>query len=172
MLEVALLTVFLLIAVGGLSGAVLSSLRVSRATEESARADAAIRALAADMQSTAFNVLYRQYNGDPSDDVPAPNAGPGNAFDVRGLTARPDDPDGRVGRIVFPTEPPGGGPGERLREDVEDARLGMPRDLDGDGDDDDDVSAGTYLVLPVRLVVEWRGAGGTRTVSQDFLLVP
>jgi Tfp pilus assembly protein PilV len=63
MLEVALLTVFLLIAVGGLSGAVLSSLRVSRATEESARADAAIRALAADMQSTAFNVLYRQYNG-------------------------------------------------------------------------------------------------------------
>lgn len=171
LLEVALLSIFLLVAVGGLSGAVLSSLRLSRATEESAVADAAVRALAADMQTGAFDALFRLYNGDPGDDPGGQGTGPGNAFDVRGLTPRTDDPDGRVGRIVFPSVPTGG-LGEALREDVEDARLGMPRDLNGDNDLLDDVGNGAYLVLPVRIVVEWRGAGGNRTVTQDFLLVP
>ena len=49
MVEIAIVAVLLLVAVGGLSGAVLSSLRLARTSEESALADEATRALAARM---------------------------------------------------------------------------------------------------------------------------
>ena len=56
---------------------------------------------------------------------------------------------------------------------MSDARLGMAngRDLNGDGDVDDDVTA-DYVLLPVRLIVEWSGAGGNRSYELDLLLVP
>jgi type II secretory pathway pseudopilin PulG len=169
MVEVAILTVLLLVAVGGLSGAVLSSVRLSRATEESALAADAARALGARMQAGTFAELFRNYNADPDDDVGG--TGPGAAFDVEGLTPRTGDPDGRVGRIVFPSVPTGIGSGEILREDFVDERLGMPRDLNGNGDTLDAMDR-DYLVLPARLIVEWTGTSGNRQVELDVLLVP
>jgi hypothetical protein len=174
LVEVALLAILLLTAVGGLASAVLSSLTLSRTSEESALADDAVHALAAEMQTGAFLDLFRMYNGDPGDDPAGPGTAPGQHFDVRGLTPRADDPDGRVGRIVFPAVPNGAG-GEELREDVVDPRLGMEegvgRDLNGDGDALDAVST-EYLVLPLRFVVEWTGAGGERLLERNFVLVP
>jgi len=158
--------------VGGLSGAVLSSLKLSRTTEEGALADEAVRALAARMQNTTFRDIFATYNGVGDDDPGAPDTAPGNAFDIAGLAPRSGDADGRVGRIVFPSID--AGPGlERLREDVIDSRLGMDaggRDLNGDGDALDDVTD-DYALLPVRLIVEWTGAGGNRTHELDLLLV-
>lgn len=171
MVEVAILTVLLLVAVGGLSGAVLSSVRLSRATEESALAADAARALAARMQSGTFSELFRRYNADPDDDPDGPGTAPGAAFDVLGLTARTGDADGRVGRIVFPSVPTGIGTGEVLREDVVDERLGMPRDLTGNGNTLDATDR-DYLVLPARLIVEWSGTSGNRQVELDVLVVP
>ena len=112
------------------------------------------------------------YNASVLDDVGLPTV-PGPNFDVTGLAPRSDDPDGRVGRIVFPSiDLPGGG--QALREDVIDARLGMApdgRDLNGDGDALDDVTL-DYQLLPARLIVEWTGAGGDRSYELDLLLVP
>lgn len=174
LVEVTILAVLLLVAVGGLSGAVLSSLKLSRTTEESALADEAARALAANMLVTAFPSIFSDYNGTPQDDLGGLGTGPGAAFDVRGLTPRTGDEDGRVGRLVFPTAPLMGG-GEALREDVVDERLGMldgvGRDLNGDGDALDDVT-GDYVLLPVRVIVEWTGAGGNRSYELDLLLEP
>jgi len=158
LLEVALLSIFLLVAIGGLSGAVLSSLRLSRATEESAHADAAVRALAADMQTGAFDALFRLYNGDPGDD-PVPGTGPGNAFDVRGLEPVRNDPDGRVGEVIFP------GDGVTLREDWNDRLLGMPRDLDLLEPDADPSVATAYRILPLVVRVRWNGAAGVQQVQ-------
>jgi len=170
LVEVAILAVFLLVAVGGLSSAVLSSLQLSRTTEESALADEAARGLAADMQSHTFRDIFKLYNADPNDD-PVGIVGPGAAFDVRGLTPRAGDADGRVGRIEFPAVPTGVGTGVALREDFDDRRMAMPRDLNGNGADVDDASA-DYLVLPVRLIVEWTGAGGNRSLELDLALLP
>ena len=176
LVEVAIVTVLLLVAVGGLSGAVLSSLRLSRATEESARADEAVRALAGRIHNDGFGVLFQQYNADPSDDLLGAGKAPGAAFDVPGLTARPDDPDGHVGRIVFPTVDLLGGK-QALREDVVDERLGMlagvGRDLNGNGElpNDDQMTVG-YVILPARLIVEWTGAGGDRSYELDLVFVP
>jgi len=171
LLEVALLTIFLLVAVGGLSSAVLSSLRLSRSTEESALADDAVRARAAQMQVVTFSDVFRSYNADPSDDPGLPGSAPGAAFDVRGLTPRRDDPDGRVGRIVFPSVPVGAS--EELREDVVDPRLGMAqgRDLNGDGDALD-VVTNDYIALPARVIVEWTGQSGNRSCELDLFMLP
>jgi hypothetical protein len=170
LVEVAVLALLLLVAVGGLSGAVLSSLRLTRTTEESALADEAVGALAAEMRLTDFEDIFRRYNGTLDDDPPGP-AAPGNSFDIRGLTPRSGDPDGRVGRIVFPSIELVGG-GEALREDVLDARLGMQAGLDMnlDGDALDDVTA-DYVLLPARLIVEWTGAGGNRSYELDLVMV-
>jgi hypothetical protein len=178
LVEVAILAVLLLVAVGGLSGAVLSSLRLARTTEESSLGDEAARALAARMQAQDFHDLFYLYNAYPKDDPLAGLAegtAPGAAFDVVGLTARAGDPDGHVGRIVFPTvDLPGGV--TALREDVVDPRLGMPslgmpgRDLNGDGNFDALDHAGDYVLLPARLIVEWTGAGGDRAYELDVVL--
>lgn len=174
LIEVTILALLLLVAVGGLSGAVLSSLRLSRVTEESALADEAARARAARMQVTAFGDIFRTYNEAPGDDLGGAGTSPGAGFDVRGLTPRRDDPDGRVGRIVFPAVDVGGGVFV-LRESFEDERLGMlagvGRDLNLDGDTADDLQTG-YQLLPARLIVEWTGAGGNRSYELDVVLTP
>lgn len=172
LVEVAILAVLLVVAVGGLAGAVLSSLRLANSSEESAQADEATRALAARIQTLQFDQLFKLYNGYPKDDPNGEGTGPGAAFDVLGLEPQADDPDGRVGRIVFPAVDVGGGV-QALREDVEEPRLGMVpgRDLNGDGDALDDVTNG-YVILPARLIVEWTGAGGDRSYELDLLLVP
>ena len=174
LVEVAILSIFLLVAVGGLSSAVLSSLRLSRASEESALADEAARTLAGELAIANFSDVFKLYNS--SADTAAGVVAPGANFDVRGLQPRSDDADGRVGRIIFPSVPDAGGM-ERLREDVQDARLGMDgpagpgRDLNGDGDALDDVTD-DYAILPVRLIIEWTGVGGDRSHELDILLVP
>jgi hypothetical protein len=169
LVEVAIVAVLLLVAVGGLSGAVISSLRLARTTEESTVADEAVRALAARMQTEDFGELFRRYNSTPGDIA---GAEPGAAFDVTGLAPQADDADGRVGRIVFPTVDFGGV--QALREDVVDPRLGMPagRDLNGDTLVDALDHAGDYRILPARLIVEWTGAGGDRSCELDVVLVP
>lgn len=163
-----MLALLLLLAVGGLSSAVLSSVRLGRVNQESALADHAARALGARMQTFPFDDIFSAYNATPGDD---PAGAPGAAFDVRGLNPRAGDPDGRVGRIVFPSVTLAGG-AEALREDVIDPRLGMAdgRDLNGDLDAADDVT-GDYVLLPARLIVEWTGAGGDRAYELDLVLV-
>jgi len=175
LIEVALLSILLLVAVGGLSGAVLSSLQLARSTEESARADDAARALLARLQVTPFADVFASYNSDPQDDPGGPGRALGAAFDVPGLTPRRDDPDGRVGRIVFPSIVTSGTT-EELREDLVDARLGRDellggRDLNGDGDALDVVND-DYRILPVKILVEWRGSSGQRSFELDAVLLP
>ena len=173
LVEVALLSVFLLIALGGLSSAVISSLKLSRTTEETSIADDAARRMAGELQTVNFSAIFASYNANPNDDPNLPGTAPGAAFDVRGLTPRNGDPDGRVGRLVFPSVDLGAG--EVLREDVVDPRLGMEegegRDLNGNGETDDDVTL-DYAILPVRIVLEWTGPGGNRSHELDLLLVP
>jgi len=58
----------------------------------------------------------------------------------------------------------GGGSGTfyTLREDYVDAKLGMPRDLNGDSLIDDLDHSGDYVVLPVHVQIRWRGNFGPR----------
>ena len=50
-----------------------------------------------------------------------------------------------------------------LREDYQDALWGMPRDLTGDSIIDAEDHAENYILLPVRVRIEWQGRVGPRT---------
>ncbi len=86
-------------------------------------------------------------------------------FDVDGLAPAKSDKDGRVGRVLFPMV------GNDLREDVKDARLGMPADLDSDGKIDALPKNLTYRFLPVTIEIRWQGKLGDRVFRLDTVLV-
>src|SRR4029077_3113943 len=102
------------------------------------------------------------------DDPGGPATAPGANFAVTGLSTVPGDADGMVGEYIFPTELVGGV--AQLREDVVDARFGMPRDPDGDGDVDSIDHSGNYRILPVRVRLRWKGMNGVRVLELESIL--
>ena len=57
-----------------------------------------------------------------------------------------------------------------VREDLVDAELGLPRDLNGDNVVDDQNHAGDYIILPVCIVVRWQGMFGERSLRMVTML--
>ena len=119
-----------------------------------------------------LRTVFPAYDASKANDPP--NA-PGPYFDVRGLNPDPNDPSGRVGRVIFPVGPPPPSAPIRdpvLREDVRNPRMGMPADLDGNGKIDDQPKDATYIHLPVMVEVRWKGRIGQQSVSLVTWLVP
>ena len=155
-------TVFLLVA-----GAVVTTLVVSTAlnstNRESALASRAVQSKLEEVKAVAFSEAFARYNSTAADN-PALGTSPGNTFAVVGLSPQDGDADGFVGSVQFP------GPGNALQENVVDEELGMPRDLDGDTVTDAADHAGDYRVLPVRVVVQWKGKNGARSLDMVTVL--
>jgi hypothetical protein len=163
--EMAIAAVVLTVAVCGLSGSVVSAVALNRVNHETALAEAAVRGAMEQVTGAPFAEAFARFNTDPTDDPAGPGTAPGGTFAVAGLRG---DGAALPGRIVFPTVDAGGGP--ELRENVEDAALGMPRDLNGDGNIDALDHAGNYRLLPVRVSVTWRGVSGLRNLTIESLL--
>lgn len=159
----------LLVAIGGFFGAITSSLQLSDTVDEVAIADEALTQFVERLDWIDFEDRFAVYNADPTDDPGGAGTSPGAHFAVPGLRPRRDDPDGFVGQVIFPTAPSLVGTLE-LREDVEDQRLGMPRDLNGDGDVDSNDHAEDYTLLPVTIRLEWVGLGGNGVMQRSVLL--
>lgn len=159
-------TVMMVIAAGGLFAAMLESRSLERVNDESSRAYAAAERMLEEIAGSEFERIFAAYNSTAVDD--AGLAAPGATFVVAGLPAQAGDPDGIVGRIEFPAT--AGVPAARLREDIDDPSLGMPRDLNADGVVDALDHSGDYLLLPVRVHVEWNGFSGDRAVAIETLL--
>jgi len=152
------------ITMGALSVLQFSSIALSRSNQDlSAAMDAAQSVLEELREEGDFSDIFVRWNGNPGDDPDA--SAPGNAFDVRGLEPAPDDPDGRVGEVIFP------GDGLLLIEDGTDRALGTPRDLNLDGDIDSADHASDYRVLPVLVRVRWLGSRGTQQIEIASTLV-
>lgn len=145
----------LTVAIGGLAGSVAYGLRLHRTNREAAIAEQAARAILADLRSVPFEDVFATFAADPD-------------IEVEGLNPRPDDADGMVAELVFPTTEMGGP--LQLHEDADIPALGCPRDLDGqDGIEAGDQS-GEYIILPVLLRLEWRGAGGDASQTYHAML--
>jgi len=153
LLEIVISTAILLTLLVGFSYGLVSSTSLGKATREQGMAREAARARLEEMRGTAFEDVLARFDAESAD------------FDVPGLDARPEDPDGRVGTIVFPLDE-----GGELREDLELARLGMPRDLSGEGDIDALDHAADYRLLPVLVRLEWRGASGDASFEMVTVL--
>ena len=127
MLEVMLVMVVMTLAVSMLAGTITSTAKMGTLQLENAIATEAARERLEFMRIQDFDELFARFNEDPADDPGGAGTAPGANFDVLGLSPRETDLDNLCGQIRFPVRS-----GE-LREDLVDAKLGMPRDLDMDG---------------------------------------
>ena len=169
LVEVALASVVLIVALGGLTGAILSGLKLSHTNAENARAEAELRMMLAEIQSLGAAAAYATYNEDPGDDLGGPGTAPGSGFEVENMTPVEGDPDGLAGEVIFPAS--WNGPELELREDTADPAFNMPRDLNGDGDVDEEDHSEDFVILPVRVRIRWTGASGPRSAERSMLLV-
>jgi len=154
------LAVALIVFTAGSGGVVLCHLgaqRLSRINRETEQAVNAALSAVDQVRSVPFAEAFARFNATAGDD-PA-GSSPGSSFDVTGLEPLPGDADGLPGEILFP------GDGSELSEIVADASLGMPRDLNADEDDEDADAAADYVVLPVKVRIEWSGPSGPRRVE-------
>lgn len=158
--------VVLILAVGGTLGVITSFVTLEESSRETTLAYLEAQRTVEALQGQPFGEVFARFNDTAADD-PAIGASPGAAFDVIGLEPQAGDADGRVGLVVFPSDP---GDPTRLLENQQDPSLGLPRDLNADGELDGDDRAGDYEVLPVRVRVEWVGRSGNRFVELHTVL--
>lgn len=168
LIDVMMAAIVLAVAISGLSGSILVALSLNRVNRDTAVAQQAARLAIEQLESRTFNEIFAAYNGNAGDNagLGTPAVGPG--FAVAGLEPLPGDADGMCGRFMFPVTVVGGV--EQLREDVVDANLGMPLDLDGANGIDAANHATDYRLLPVRIRVEWQSRVGPRQLDFETML--
>lgn len=155
LLEVSIAAAVLAVALTGLLSVMVSANTLRKVNRESAMANQAARELIETVQGQNFNTVFQTMLAAP-------------AFDVDGLRVQVGDADGSVGEVQFPTASVGGV--DQLREDVVDPALGMPRDLNGDGLIDNLDHSGDYVLLPMRIRLQWRSVTGNRTLDIETLM--
>lgn len=158
LLELSITIAVLVIGIGAVVSTMVASAAVGHTNREEQTALEAGRSAIETLKGGDFEQVFALYNQDPADD-PLPGTAPGAGFAVALLDPQRADADGLEGQLFFP------GDGIELREDFVDADLGMPRDLNLDGIIDGLDHADDYLVLPVRVRVQWTGENGNREIE-------
>jgi hypothetical protein len=184
LIEVIITLSILVVASSIFCQMLLAGRRMRQTNRENALAADAARVVVERMHNAPFLNVYRDYNEDPKDDPLGNGTGPGSTFAVEGLEPVDGSPHGHVGRIYLPSRSVevqadggagggklgamgGGGAGAtviewHLREDIEDDSLGLPRDLNGNNIVDEADHSSDYILLPVRIRIEWRSGNATR----------
>ena len=193
LVEIVVVFTLMTVALAMYASTSISTAKMRSMGRESAKASDAARTVIERMHNVEWRQLYATFNADPADDPGGPGTAPGNRFEVPGLEPVTGAESTFVGEIVFPAEEievqtivelgrldEGGNPIApvletktllQLREDFEDDRLGMPRDLNGDNVIDDLEHAGDYVVLPVRVRVTWAGRLGPQSLELCTMFV-
>jgi hypothetical protein len=163
--EMVVVFAIVTIAISMFARTMASSKKLDPVATESTIAASAARTILERMKNHPFEQIFPLYNTVPGDDPGGVGTAPGAFFDVEGLT--PIAPGVKCGTVVFPTRT-----GQFLREDVEDALLGMPRDLNADGVIDSQNHANDCLIIPIRIRVEWimRGSKDTRRYFEMYTM--
>jgi prepilin-type N-terminal cleavage/methylation domain-containing protein len=151
LVEISVVLAIVTVAVAMLSQTLGSATRLDPVTRETAIASGAIHDVIEQMHNHPFGQIFASYNQRADDDPGGPGTAPGSRFPVDGLMPIPGSSS--VGTISFPAIE------GRLREDVSDAQLGMPRDLNGDGIVDSRDHSNDCVLFPVRVRVEWASGG-------------
>jgi hypothetical protein len=156
MLEALIALVLFTVAAAAYAGALAATAESSADRRGTSLASSAARDIVERMRALPAHERFASYNSDPADDPGGAGTAPGALFAVAGLTLLEGDADGFVGAVEFPTTQ------GVLREDSSDARLGMPRDLNGDTLIDDQPHNADYVILPVRVRIEHQVRGARR----------
>lgn len=167
LLELCVAMSILAIALLAYAKTVAGTTVASRTSREAALANEAARLVVENMRAQPLANVFAMFNTIVADD-PVGVVSPGANFAVPGLWARRGDADGMPGEIRFPVTMVGGVP--QLRENLVDAEFNMPEDLTGEGTIDAVNHAANYKMLPVIVLVRWRGAGGPGEVKYQTIL--
>lgn len=159
MLEVAVTITIVTVSLSMFAQTMASSKKLDPIASETAVAASAARTMLEEMKNREFKELFALYNADPSDDPDGAGTAPGSTFAVPELT--PLVPGGRAGTIVFPVLD------GQLRENVRDNPLCMPRDLNSDDTVDSADHSTDYILLPIRIRIDWI-AKGTKATQRKF----
>lgn len=164
MVEVAIAMPIALIAIGMLVQMFAGGSGLREAGRESGVAITAAQSAIEKIRNEDFRQVFALYNEDPYDDPGGPGTAPGHRFDVADLVEIDSDPDGVVGEIILPTWNAGSAVAAhwQVRENAVNVPLGMPRDLNGDAVVDDEDHSADYTLMPVVVVLRWRGRFGPR----------
>ena len=166
LVEMSVSLVVLTIAINMTLGAITSFAGLEEANQQKTDAYLAARRMVETLQAAQFGDVLSLYDENPVND-PAGIVVPGPGFAVPSLDAVEGDPDGLAGRVLLPLDAAG-----QLREDQIDASFGGPRDLNADGIQDALDHSNDYIILPVRVRIEWRSRSGDRFVELQTLLSP
>jgi len=165
--EMMFAMVALLLFLGGYTRSVLGSMMSSESSHEVSVATAAARQALEGLKGVPFTAAFAAFNEVEDDDPGGVGTAPGAGFAVPGLQVLDGDPDGMVGRYIFPTDAVAIG---ELREDADVPALGMPRDLNLNGAIDVDARNGDYRLLPVIVRLEWRSQRGPASLEFKTVL--
>ncbi|MBK7875515.1 MAG: type II secretion system protein [Planctomycetes bacterium] len=154
LVEIVVVIAIMTISMAMYAQTLTASARLDPVANETMLAAEGARLVLERMKAEDFEDVFALYNADPTDDPGGPGTAPGNTFSVEGLA--PATTGAIVGRIDFPVVD------GTLRETATDETLVMPRDLNGDGVIDAASRANDYLLLPVRVRIEWASATGRR----------
>ncbi len=161
LLEVVVVMAILAISLSLFGTTLGASLRLDPVGREKAIAAEAARSKLEEMRNHPFAQVFALYNDLPEDDPGGVGTAPGDCFSVPDLA--PTSAGACIGRITFPTFK------SQLRENIVDDNLGTPRDLNGDGEVDEIDHVGDYILLPIRVTVEWMPTAG-KGAKRNFTL--
>lgn len=165
LIEACVALAVLSIAMVMLGSTIASSSLMRAEKREASIAAHAARSTLENLRSENFSSLWMFHNASPDDDPGGIGTAPGPHFQVAGLVVDPLDVDGFVGEIVLPNT------AGVLREDGQNADLGMPRDLNGDTLIDAESRAADYRILPVLVRLRWQSSLGPRQLEMYSMLV-
>jgi hypothetical protein len=166
-IEIAITLTFFAIAGLGLIGTMGYSIKQNAVNKETSVATLAARSALERLRATPFNEVYAEFNADKTDDPLGLDTGAGSYFEVEDLRKYSEDGVSGAGTIFFPEDKNG-----KLVENLDLPELGLPRDLNLDGTVDKNDRAADYRILPVMIVVRWRGMAGEREVRLHSVLRP
>lgn len=131
---------------------VASSARLDPIAADTATAADAARVAIEALRAQPVDQVVAMFDADPVNDPGGPGTAPGSTFAVPGLA--PIAMGAFVGRIDFPMLD------GRIAEDLQDEWLGCPRDLNADNLVDSLDHRDDWVLLPVRVRLEWMPRGG------------
>lgn len=170
LIEVVIALAVVAFAGMALMDAMFGTQKLISASKENTYAMNAAREKLEEVRRYTFADIFAYYNNNAADDPGGAGTAPGNSFTVSGLYVQSGDTDGMAGRIIFPQS------GTNLIETYVDTSMGMPstgKDMNGDGVINSASRNSDYIVLPVKISIEWRsGDGVNRTYSLNTFITP
>lgn len=166
LIEVMVAILVLTVAVFILSSTVTASVSHSIVKAEKTLAVEAAMSTIERLRALPQQDVFALYNTTPADDPYGAGSGPGDTFDVEGLSPQPNGLGGfrPIGRVMLP------GNGAALDESLVQPEFGLPRDLDGNLAIESGDCANRYIVLPITVRIEWQSRLGPRTFEMATML--